>query len=645
MSKTLPLITAGLLAGIGAWAQQDSIPSKALEEVIITANKFPQKQTTTGKVISVITKEQIEKSAAKTLGQLLNEQAGITVNGALNNAGTNQSLYLRGAASGRTLILLDGIPVYDPSLSGSEFDLNLMALNPVESIEICRGAQSTLYGSDALAGVVNIITAKPNSSRPLRVKATLSGGSYGTLKSGVQLSGGQGKLSYTAGHSRIRTDGFSSAHDSTGKQSFDHDGYSGSLTRAVVKYQLSPSFAVKSFVQYSQTKTELDAGAFMDERDYFFTNKALLTGGGIQYSKEGVSLSVNYQHSNHRRNYLNDSVHVAGFTTFSTDTYSGSTEYIEGHANINLGSGFRLLQGADYRYSSMKSRYNSLSAFGPYTSEFKDTAHSQASLYGSLFYSGPGENLNVDLGGRINVHSRYGRHATFSFNPSYHISEQYRLFGSVASAFKAPTLYQLYSAYGNQLLKPERSTTYEFGLEQQHTGFSNRMVYFRRKISGGLDFDYISYQYFNINRQTVNGMEWESRIAPIQSLLITINYTYLNPREQSQSRITFRDTTYTHLLRRPRHQVNVNGGYSFGGGLYLSVGAKYVSRRYDMGGYQKEDVPLEDYLLLNAYTEYKFKKWIKLFVDAQNLTNRKFYDVGGYNSIPFLVQAGITFQW
>ena len=122
MGKKLNLITASLLVSINAFTQKDSTLSTLLDQVIITANKVPQKQSTTGKVITVITKAQIEKSAGKTVAQLLNEQVGITINGALNNAGANQSVYLRGASIGRTLILLDGIPVYDPSFINSEFE-------------------------------------------------------------------------------------------------------------------------------------------------------------------------------------------------------------------------------------------------------------------------------------------------------------------------------------------------------------------------------------------------------------------------------------------------------------------------------------------------------------------------------------------
>src|SRR5688572_23810752 len=186
MSKKLQLIIAGLSAGLCALSQEDS-SSKTLDPVILTANKLPQKQRTTGKTMTLITKEEIEKNAGKSFTQLLNEQAGITINGTLNSPGTNQQLYLRGASSGRTLILLDGIPVYDPSVITNEFDLNLISLANIECIEVCKGAQSAMYGSDAVAGVINIITTKHTDSRPFNFKLNLAAGNYGTYKGGLAL--------------------------------------------------------------------------------------------------------------------------------------------------------------------------------------------------------------------------------------------------------------------------------------------------------------------------------------------------------------------------------------------------------------------------------------------------------------------------
>jgi vitamin B12 transporter len=642
MSKKLSLITTALLAGISAFAQNIPDSSKTLNEVIVTANKFPQKQNSTGKVIAVIPWEVIEKSAGKSLGQLLNEQAGITINGALNSLGSNQTLYVRGAAGGRALVLIDGIPVYDPSFISNEFDLNFIALNQVERIEICRGAQSTIYGSDAVAGVINIITIKQDISKPINLNAGLSGGSFGTIKANAQLYGKTGKLTYMARYAKIKSDGFSAAYDSTGKKSFDNDGYNGDIAGASLKLDISTSASLNSYVQYSRYKTDLDAGIFTDEKDYTNTNKALRAGGSFHYVKDNISLTASYQYAENSRSYLNDSIDVPGFVKYSTDKYKSHSQYAEVYTNIRLGGGFTLLQGADYRYSGMNSKFFSLSSFGPFTSSFSDTSHSQASLFASVLFSGLEEKLNIELGGRLNVHSRYGSNNTYTFNPSFAINKNFRVFGSIASAFKAPTLYQLYSAYGNQLLKPEYSTTVEGGIQEDHGIIKNRLVYFRRKITDGLDFDNINYQYYNISSQTVRGIEWESVLRATKQLTITFNYTYLSPDEQTQSRVSFKDTVYHYLLRRPQHNLNILAGYQLNNKLYVSIGAKYAAKRYDAGGYQAPDILLDPYFIMNAYGEYKCNKQVKFFADVQNLTNKKFFDVRGFNSIPFTIQAGVS---
>ncbi|HEY4149769.1 MAG TPA: TonB-dependent receptor [Chitinophagaceae bacterium] len=637
------MVAATIIGSQYAQAQKDSA-SQQLDEVVVTANKTPQKQSTTGKVITVIDKEQLDKSRAKTVGQLLNEQAGITINGALNNAGTNQSIYMRGAASGRTLILLDGIPVSDPSLIDNEFDINLFSIDNVERIEICKGAQSTLYGSDAIAGVINIITVKQDVKKPFNISSSIAGGSYGTFKGNVQLYGKAGKLTYTARYAKLLTSGFSAAYDSTGKKGFDKDGYNGDVVNAQALFQASQELSFKSFILVSRYKTDVDAGAFQDDRDYTLKNKYLTTGAGFQFHRNDLSITGNYQYSDITRNDVNDSTDAPGFTKYLKDVYFGKTQFAEVYANAKLGSGFSWLQGADYRFNSMNEQYLSISSYGPYTTQFPDTTVSQASLYSSLLYNSSNERLNVELGGRLNMHSSYGSNYTYTFNPSYTIDNHYRVFGSIASGFKAPSLYQLYSSYGTSGLKPEKSINEEIGIQQKYVGLTNRLVYFHRDIKEGIDFDYVNYVYYNIAKQTVDGLELESSWQPAKGLTITANYTWLHSTEHSESRLDFKDTSYNYSLRRPKHNLNVTAGYQFGNGLYINASAKYVSSRYDVGDYQAADILMSGYFLLNAYAEFRFCKTLKLFANAQNLANKKFFDIRGYNSIPFTFIGGLQFQ-
>ena len=167
-----------LLATFQLQAQQDST---ILEEVVVTANRIEQKQSNTGKLITVISRKEIERSPFHSIGELLGRQAGVNVVGANNAPGTNNDLYVRGSATGNTLLLIDGMPAYDVSTIRNSFDINFLPLGEVERIEILRSGQSSLYGSDAVGGVINIITRKENTKR-LTTGLNLSSGSYGSSR-------------------------------------------------------------------------------------------------------------------------------------------------------------------------------------------------------------------------------------------------------------------------------------------------------------------------------------------------------------------------------------------------------------------------------------------------------------------------------
>lgn len=629
---------------ITAFAQQDSTKTKELDAVTVTASKIEQKQSATGKVVTVITKEQLEKSSGKTVSQILNEQAGIVINGAYNAAGSVQTVYMRGASPGRVLILMDGIPVNDPSFINNEYDLNFFSINEVERIEVCKGAQSTLYGSDAIAGVINIITVNKEITKPFNVKATAAYGSFNTFKGNVQLFGKQNKFTYNLRYARLSTDGFSSAYDSSGKKDYEKDTYKGNVISASLQYQLSKQISFRGFTQYSGYKSDIDASIFTDEKDYYIDNSVHTSGVSFNYKGEKVTVTANYQYADLERTYLNDSGFIAGFTKYESNAYKGRTQFAEIFASVNLGGGFTLLQGSDYRYGLMNNDYLSISSFGPYASKFKDTSVSQASLYASLMFNSVNKRFNAEVGARINVHSRYGSNHTYTFNPSYKINDHYRVFGSIASGFKAPSIYQVYdNTVGNRELKAEKSVNYEIGFSQQHNKMSSRLVYFYRTIKDGVDFNYISFKYFNFVKQIVRGLEYEIKVQPVAKLDISANYTFLSSTETTQSRETFKDTSYSYLLRRPRHSLNLAMGYQFTQGLFASITGKYVGSRNDVGGYMASDVKLEDYHMINMYAEYKLKKHFKFFIDAQNITGEKFFDIRGYNATPFMLTGGVTF--
>ena len=627
---------AALAAVSSLSAQTDSSKIKSLDEVVVTATKTPIRQSQTGKVIVVISHDEINKSVGKTLGQLLNEQAGVSINAALNNAGANQSIYIRGAASGRTLVLIDGIPVYDPSIGDNSFDLNLIPLDNVERIEICKGAQSTLYGSDAIAGVINIITTKPDIKKPLNAKASFAGGNYGTLRGTAQVYGNLAdQLIYNVRYSKSKITGFSSAYDSSGKGNFDKDGFNNDVFASSLSWKANKSLTVKGFFNYSHYTTDLDAGPFIDAKNYTNNSKNLMAGFGLQYKLKGTNISANYQYSDYDRHLLRDSVFGQ---SYYTDQYFGRTQYIELFASSHLGHGFTWLNGTDYRFAAMNEHSN----YG----NFNDTSMRQVSVYSSLFFTSK-SGFNAELGGRFNNHSRYGNNFTYTFNPSFLLNDQWKMYASISSGFKAPTLYQLFSSYGDKNLKPEISINYEAGFQYSTKVFNSRFTGFYRKINDGIDFDNINYVYYNYAQQNVGGIEFENKWQISKQLQLTANYTWLQIHEQTQSRLTYNDTVYHYGLKRPANTINASLGFQANPKWFISANAHYESKRYDVGGYDINYNPLPDavlnsFVIFNAYSEYLVSKQFKIFVDAKNITNKKFFTIYGYNSIPFMISGGIV---
>jgi len=195
---------------------------KAMDELVITANKYPNKTSLTGKVLTIISREQLERSGGKDLSQILSEQAGVYIGGANSNPGKDKRIYLRGARIDHTLRTIDGVPVYDPSGIGGNFDIRNLSAANIERIEILKGSQSTLYGSDAIAGVINIITKKAGT-KAVNGNVMLGYGSFNSFRGNAGINGQKNKIDYNLNYSIHKTDGINESINNSSNA--DKDGY------------------------------------------------------------------------------------------------------------------------------------------------------------------------------------------------------------------------------------------------------------------------------------------------------------------------------------------------------------------------------------------------------------------------------------
>ncbi len=357
-------------------------------------------------------------------------------------------------------------------------------------------------------------------------------------------------------------------------------------------------------------------------------------------------LVFNYQYNYINRSFIDDSTDVPSFSIYQNGLYKSYSQFAEVYNHTTLSKHTELLLGADFRHNATTQSYLSVSSYGPYeTSLDRDSANtSQGSFYASLFlknFSG----FNAELGARVNNHSVYGWNGTYSINPSFNINDQWKVFANIASAYHVPSLYQLYSEYGNKELKPETSQTYEGGIQYTSGKIQSRLVYFKRDIKDVISFytdpvTYMSY-YINADKQNDNGIEAELSFSPVKTVFINANYSYVDGKIKTSS--TGKDTSYFNLYRRPHNVFNLNINWQI---KQFTLTAKlHTTSFYYEAVYGAAPEKFDGYYTIDLYGEYKPAKNLAIFADARNVTDQKYFELPGYNSKRFNIMAGVRFQF
>ncbi|HVS91761.1 MAG TPA: TonB-dependent receptor [Mucilaginibacter sp.] len=646
MKKKFSKVVAGLglaqLALLSAAAAQAQDTTRALSNVVVTATRSPKKLSDIGRVVTVITAEEINRSQGKTLPELLNSIPGVTFSGAENAPGIATSVYLRGASSGNTLILIDGFPVNNASAIDNSYDLNAFPIDQIDHIEILKGSGSTLYGSDAVAGVINIIT-KHAKGQGLKASAQFVGGSYSTFNESVGLNGNVNNTGIALNLSNSDSKGFPGAIDTLGHGKFKDDGFHQQSLSLNLTQKVTDNFSLTGNLQTTYNKGNLPYDGYVDDQNFTYHNTFLFGGLGAKLLLKKGSLNLNVSRNVVWYNFNNlppdnDSVH-------SVTRNVGRITDVEAIFNYSINKYLDITSGADYKYNNTSQYSLFEEAFyhpnPDYTEISPDTAHNSiTSAYTSLFFKY--SFFHLELGGRFNHHSKYGNNFTYTINPSLFIADQLKVFGTIATAFKAPSLYQLSSQYGNPLLKPETTTSYEAGFDWEIIGnmLSLNTDFYKR------DTKYIVFffhnKYENGSVENAKGLESELTFK-LSEISVLVNCAYITGRE-----FVTVDGHPSPLIRQPKNTFGANINYQMLKNFSFGVIYKYTGSTNDnlfnYTTFSSSLVTLKQHNVFDAHLQWQCGKKLMIFSDLKNIFDEKYSDWAGYAARGRNFMLGLKYQ-
>ncbi|MEE9406621.1 MAG: TonB-dependent receptor plug domain-containing protein [Polaribacter sp.] len=617
---------------------------ETLDEVVVTATKFNLKKENTGKVIHKITQKELQQNAGKNVIEILNTVAGIDVRGVNANATEPRSINIRGGRSRQVLVLIDGVPVTDQSAINQEFDLRLLSVSQIESIEILKGASSTLYGSGAATAVINIILKKASedkisgsfeTSLGTNNTANITGSGLSDKNQNVTLNGTLGKLNFLGSFSLTGVDGMSSAKNKTNTE-FENDKFYSKNALVKLGYKVNDKISVETFLNYDEFEYDFDGGAFSDSD--------VNTGNQEQF-RVGFKPTFNYKNG---QAYLLASANVVERELSQYNSWAGtldSYEFVGRSVNLDLVNKYefkkvniQLITGVNYQIHSN----NNVTPFGMIEKGIAN--FNTLDPYASLVYISD-YGLSVNVSGRLNVHNVYGNHFVYDGDLAYSLLKDenvsVKLLTSYSTAFIAPSLYQLYDGFsGNLDLNPESNKTFEFGFDASYQDWLKLdAVYFNRKEEDAIIYSSSTFKYANGSSEA-NGFEVNTSIIPTDYLTVNASYTHIDKDKFED----FNDYIPASKIVAGVDFTAIKN--TFFNLTYRNVGERTIFDRYGSFGTAGEDVILSSYQVLDFAANYKLlDETVILFGAVTNLLNEDYDDILGFSTRGKNFKVGVRLQF
>ena len=615
-----------------SWAEPDS---SELPVLVVSAARVPIPQAEAGSAITVISREQLERRQSAFLADVLRNVPGVAVSRS-GTLGSTTQVRIRGAEANHVLVVIDGVEINDPSL-GDEVDFAHLMTHDIERVEVVRGPQSALWGSDAVAGVINIVTRSAAGESAAR--GFVDGGSFSTWNAGAGLGLVQDRLTVDGGVSYLETDG-----TNISRSGDEDDGYANLTVNFKAKLAVSDRLELRAFLRHTDVDKDFDA---ID----FFT-----TGLPTDADRE---TEIQQSYGRFGGTFRAGSwIHRFGVTVTDTDNENfadGSFDSSQAGQKVGLQWQSTLswaqhsLTAAIEREDEEFEQRGTATFFGdPNQDQDMDTTALVFEYRTRLW-----ERLSLSLGGRYDDNSDFDDAATYRVAASLPITDAARLRASVATGQKRPTFTERFGFFadqfiGNPDLQPEESVAWEVALEQQLGKVRFEIGYFDEQLEdeiNGFVFDPNTFLFTAENqggKSDRRGVELSVRSRLSDRVDLASSYAYTHADEPAAAGGSQRE------LRRPRHQASLNlNSAALAERLNLNLNVTYNSEQLDLFfppfPQPSQRLELSGFALLNLAAHYRLSERLRLVARVENLLDEDYEEVVGFAEPGRAAYLGIRF--